>query len=353
MKKFNYSPLVGILTSKGKLEDSFRGDHSVFKSIQKELMKVGGLSFIFTTEGVHRDYVSGYIYLHHDQKWGKLSFPFPDLIYNKVSSRIEETHAPFLALKQLYKKEGKYFFNPCFFNKWESYCSLSKSKQLSAYLPKTWIYTNMNDLLSKLSTYHALYVKPVTGHKGKGIYKLSFDGLHFYLHRKNKRIKYFHSDFVQDIETLLKNKQYLIQTEIHTDKIDKCKYDLRILCLFDNGIHKIFGVGVRKAAAHSIITHVPNGGDIISFQRIEHKCSISQLNWLAQTVGAQLTESYGFIGEFSMDVGLTPQGDPMLFEVNSKPMIFDEMTIQKNRITQLVELFTKLTNVTTFVQEDF
>ncbi|MGM0876860.1 MAG: YheC/YheD family protein [Bacillota bacterium] len=346
MRKFNYFPLVGILTSKGKIEDSFRGDLSVFKSIQKELIRIGGLSFIFTTEGVNENYVSGYILYETHEKWGKISFPFPDIIYNKVSSRNEEKTNPFLTLYDFYKQRNKPFFNPSFFDKWDIYQTLSKSNQLLPYLPKTWVYTNMNDLLSKLNTYHSLYVKPVNGHKGKGIYKLSFDGLYYYIHRKNNRIKYFHSDFVHYVGKLLKECPYLLQMDIQTDKIDDCKYDLRILCLYDKGSHKISGIGVRKAAENSIITHVPNGGDIVSFQRIKHKYSDQQLNWLAETVGDELTKSYGFLGEFSMDIGLTPDGNPYIFEVNSKPMIFDEPDIQKKRVTQLVGMFRDLANTT-------
>lgn len=353
MRKFNYFPLVGILTSKGKKADSFLGDPSVFKSIQKELMTIGGLSFIFTTEDVHKDKVSGYIYYENYEKWGKITFPFPDIIYNKVSSRKEEISAPFLTLFDLYKKENKHFFNPSFFDKWESYLTLSKSKHLVPYLPETWVYTNMKDLLYKLTTYHSLYAKPIHGHKGIGIYKLSFDGSHYYIHRKNNKVKYFHSDFVIDVGMLLRKRQYLLQMDIHTDKIANCKYDLRILCLYDKGCHKICGIGVRKAAENSIITHVPNGGDIISFEQVMHKCSIEQLNWLTKTVGDELIKKYGFIGEFSMDVGLTPEGKPYIFEVNSKPMIFDEMDIQSKRITQLVKMFSELANSTINNKKDF
>jgi hypothetical protein len=54
-----------------------------------------------------------------------------------------------------------------------------------------------------------------------------------------------------------------------------------------------------------------------------------------------------------MDVGLTPDGNPFIFEVNSKPMVFDEKSIQKKRITQLVELFIKLAKNTNNYREDF
>ncbi|MBZ5748923.1 YheC/YheD family endospore coat-associated protein [Metabacillus rhizolycopersici] len=345
MKNVNYSPLVGILTSKGQKKDSFRGDLSVFKSIQKEIMKIGGLSFIFTTDGVCEDHVLGYIYYESQEKWGPISFPFPDIIYNKVSFRKDEETTSFQSLYHLYKQEHKYFFNPSFFDKWEIHQTLSTSKQLTSYLPETWIYTNMTDLLNKLHTYHSLYLKPKNGHKGQGIYNIVYDQSSYYIHKKNNRIKYDESDFVHDVEKLINQRHYLLQKDIQTDLIDNCKYDLRILCLYNhNGFHKICGIGIRKAVKNSIITHVPNGGEIVSFEKMKHICPVEELNWLSETVGALLTKQYGFIGEFSLDVGLTPEGKPIIFEVNSKPMIFDERDIQKRRITHLVQLFSVLNN---------
>ncbi|KKI90772.1 hypothetical protein WQ54_18650 [Bacillus sp. SA1-12] len=353
MKKFSYFPLVGILTSPGKTEDSFRGEQQVFKALQKELLRIGGLSFIFTTEDFKEHYVNGYIYNEHADKWGKRTFPIPDLIYNKISFRKEELSALFLSLKQTYENNGKFFFNPSFFDKWESYCALEKSSKLKSYLPKTWMYRTINDLLAKLATYRSLYIKPVNGHKGKGIYKLSFDGMNYYIHKKNQTSTYLYADFIKAAEKILMRKPYLLQKEVITDTLDGCKYDLRIICLYDKGIHKIIGIGVRKADENSIITHVPNGGEIIPFQQIKDQCSKDKLNWLAEIVGSQLTKRYGFVGEFSMDVGITPRGKPILFEVNSKPMIFDEIDIQTKRIEQTAKLFAELANNTIHNKKEF
>jgi hypothetical protein len=70
------------------------------------------------------------------------------------------------------------------------------------------------------------------------------------------------------------------------------------------------------------------------------------LNRIAEAVGRELTKKYGLIGEFSMDIGLTSGGKPFIFEVNSKPMIFDEPDIQKKRESQLVKTFNDIANST-------
>jgi hypothetical protein len=219
MRKYKYSPLVGILTSKGKKENTFRGEHAYFKSIQKKLMAIGGLSFIFTTDDVHESYVTGFVFYETTEKWGKISFPFPDLIYNKVSSRKEETSPPFLSLYDSYKQKNKPFFNPSFFNKWDIYQTLSKSYRLVPFLPETWIDMTIHDLLSKLNNDHSLFVKPVNGHKGKGIYHLSFDGVHYTIQTKTNKVMYTHDNFVQYVGSLLQKNKFLLQKDIQTDKI--------------------------------------------------------------------------------------------------------------------------------------
>jgi len=341
MEIYNY-PLVGIYASKGRKKDTFRGDITVFKSIQKEMKNFGAQSFVFTNDNIHADRISGYVYFEGYNRWGKVSFPFPDLIYNKISTRSEETSSEFQHLYELYKQQEKPFFNPGFFNKWDCHLALSKQKNLEPYLPKTWIYTKEVDLDNLIYTYPSLYLKPVNGYKGSGIVRMMKHDHHFTIQTKQEQLMISTSELKTWIENSLQSHSYIIQEEIETDKFDGCKYDLRVLCMYKKGGYSIVGVGVRKAPKGSIVTHVPNGGEILSFQKVQDRCSIEQIDLLANQVGAILTEKFGFIGEFSMDIGVATDSSLYLFEINSKPMIFDENDIQQKRIVQLVELFLSL-----------
>jgi len=336
------APLVGLLVSKGSKEETFLGDIAFFKDLQKEMTSNGGILFLFLLEGIQQDSITGYMFYEGQNKWRRQRFPYPDLIYNRISSRAEESNPSFFKLKELYKKKNKYFFNPCFFNKIECYTLLSSIRTLQPFLPKTWPYTSMEDLLKKLSFYQTLFIKPVQGYKGKGIYKLAANGTYFTVYHGSKKTNYLHYEFVSLIKKICEKKQYLIQEEIHTDMIDRCKYDLRIHCLYNSGKHTITGIGVRKAAPDSIMTHVPHGGHIISVDEIKHKLNEDTLKWLAEQIGQSLSSFYGFVGEFSMDIGLTRDYEPILFEVNSKPMKFDEQDIQTERIKRLSKLFVAL-----------
>lgn len=342
MKKYNYFPLVGILASKGRKSNSFRGDAVMFKAIQKELMNKGGLSFVFTTDDIQDNSIIGYVFSEKNKKWGKASFPFPPIIYNKISSRMDEKTTDFIKLQQSYQQKNKTFFNPYFFNKWQCYQALTKEQKLLTYLPKTWHHTN-NLLILNLLKFGAIYAKPIKGRKGKGIYKLKEQDKIYYIFTKDTFKTYHKSSFLDELEYIIP-KDYILQQEIETDTVEGCKYDLRIHSLYSSGSYQITGIGVRKAAKNSIITHVPNGGEIISFASVGDNISINELDHLTELVGNSLSKSFGFVGEFSMDIGITPHGKPYIFEVNSKPMLFDEGNIQKKRITGLTELFIELAN---------
>lgn len=340
MKAVDFFPLVGILVSKGNKENTFRGDAATFKQLQDLLHKEGGLSFIFTLEDFHSTHVDGYVFIERKDKWATIVFPLPQIIYNRLSTRQEEQSTDFQRITKFAKKNNITITNPSFFNKWDTYKLLSENEAINAYLPTTIQYSEAQSLLNMLNTFSSLYFKPLLGSKGKGIYKLSYqDQQYILIDTIGKSLSLSKNDFLRNITQLVENEPYLLQEEIHTDKIEGQKYDLRVLCIYNNGIHAIKGIGVRVANAERITTHVPNGGSIVPLHLVEGKFDGMQLAWLAENVGKSLENHYGFIGEFSMDIGIDLFGTPYVFEVNSKPMVFDEKDIQLPRIHHLVSLF--------------
>ena len=125
-------------------------------------------------------------------------------------------------------------------------------------------------------------------------------------------------------------------------KKDGHRYDYRLLVHYENGLFKITGKAVRMAQIQEITTHVPKGGKIYPYQQVMTKAVDGQLTALAQTCGTVLSKQLGFIGEFSIDLGENEAGEFFIYEVNSKPMQFDEVDIEKNRLFHLKKLFIEL-----------
>lgn len=342
MKADDFFPLVGILASKGYKENTFRGDSLTFKQLQFLLYKEGGLSFIFTLEDFHSTHVDGYVFIEGKNKWAKVVFPLPQIIYNRLSTRQEEQSTDFQRVSKIAIKKQISIINPSFFNKWDIYKILSEHEALKSYLPTTIHYSGEQSLLNMLKIFTSIYFKPVQGSKGKGIYKIIFQNSQYILFDKTgKPLSLSKDDFSRTLNQLVGNEPYLVQENIHTDTIEGQKYDLRILCIYNNGTYVIRGIGVRVARAGRITTHVPNGGSIVPIHLVNDKFDQEQLDWLANEVGRSLEKHYGFIGEFSMDIGIDLLGTPFVFEVNSKPMVFDEEEIQQARLHHLVSLFQK------------
>jgi hypothetical protein len=90
------APLVGLLVSKGSKEETFLGDIAFFKDLQKEMTSNGGSLFLFLLEGIQQDSITGYMFYEGQNKWRRKHFPYPDLIYNRISSRAEESNPSFL-----------------------------------------------------------------------------------------------------------------------------------------------------------------------------------------------------------------------------------------------------------------
>lgn len=75
-------------------------------------------------------------------------------------------------------------------------------------------------------------------------------------------------------------------------------------------------------------THVPAGGVVISTEDLPMKTDQEIIEKLVSQCGKQLIAFYDDIGEFSADVGVTPDGKYYIFELNAKPMDFDEAPIK-------------------------
>lgn len=336
-------PVIGILTAR-KADGTIAGNSDLFIKLQKKLIDHGGISYIFTPEDVDDASINGYVYLPVMDQWKKIKAPWPDLVYNRIPFRkaeqSEKLHAFFSALKLKHIP----FFNPCFLDKYALYCLLQKHSGLKNFLPETVLVTDLKTLYSFLEKHPSVYLKPSLSAKGKGIFRLSSTGFPQLIleDSKGKETYLDFLDFWEDWGWELIEKQYLVQEEIHSAKYEGKKFDLRILAHANEGGYIVSGVGVRQAVKQDVTTHVPNGGKLLPYD-LFHSEELDQFIALTvDQIGELLTSHYGFFGEFSIDAGISSDGNYYLYEVNSKPMSFDETGIEERKIEQLCRLFFQL-----------
>ena len=337
-------PFIGILvqeTPKGTIPLDFQ----LAERLAKEAFSKGGVVGLLPLGKWKNPFWEGYLFDNRRKIWVKGLFPFPDLFYNRIAKRKTEESPLFSDTFQASQTKGVPFFNPKFFDKYEIYLLLKESPELLSYLPETIFIKEKRELQSFLHRHKTIYLKPANHFKGSGVMvcKLLDKGIVV----RNFQEKSFFSSFDSFWFTLKPTFQrfpYIAQKAIFPKKLKGRRYDFRVLAQLVQNRFKVTGIGVRWSAEHNITTHIPRGGRLLPYELFKNENLDAQIYGLVQKTGEKLIEKYGFVGEFTIDLGIDKKGEMKIFEVNSKPMSFDEKEIDRARIKHLYELFLHMTN---------
>jgi glutathione synthase/RimK-type ligase-like ATP-grasp enzyme len=338
-------PLIGIMTARKK-DGSMAGNGSLFKEIQKKLISFAGISFIFTLDGAADDYIDGYTFIHEKNSWIKVRVPYPDLVYNRIPFRKSEQDIRYQSFFSTLKKKNIPFFNPCFIDKYELYCLLVNHPILHSFLPKTILIHDKRAFSHFLKGNKSIYLKPAQSARGKGIYRVNLD-IHSQIKLEglieNKTYQSL-NHFWEEWEMVFQEKNYLAQEEIKSFRYQGKRFDFRILAHAENDSYFVTGVGIRQSQGQEITTHIPSGGRLLPYQLVQTEQHDQFIETVVTHIGEALSDEFGYFGEFSIDAGISNSGHYYLYEVNSKPMSFDEMEIEEKKIKKLCLLFLQLTN---------
>lgn len=335
-------PLVGIMASPKK--EGFIGNIGLFKRLQLSLARKGGNSIVFTPDQLSDDGMDGFCFLPAHRNWIKMKAPLPDIIYNRLISHEDEVKH----LEKVHNLADLYdipIFNPCFFDKWELYLQLKSHQELAPFLPRTSLM-NEENLAEFLQTYKEVYIKKRKSKKGIGLSCISNNGHSYILKTTSTKtllfpsIKKLYQYFCKDGPV----HSYIIQEAIATLPFEGRKFDYRILAHANERDFDTTGIGVRVATKQQVTTHVPAGGSIVSLEDLPFELDVPAIRKLINLCGKHLSTFYDNLGEFSADIGVTPDGKLFLFELNAKPMDFDEPEIKTASIEKLTDLFIAKSN---------
>lgn len=336
-------PLIGILTGRKK-DNKVTGNGRLFKELQKEIMKNGGLSIVFTPQNINDNSISGYMYLPTKDKWYTVQCPIPHVIYNRVPFRRIEKSDSFYEANQFFKNKNIPFFNTCFLDKHELYRVLSMDSYFQKLIPETIKIGEKSPFQTFFQKHRQLYIKPSLGSKGKGIYLASLNKdstIQLQGQEELQMYEDFHTFWLKWNSVFLK-KSYIAQKAINPLLYNGKRFDFRILVHYVNNQFNVTGIGIRQSKEQNITTHVPNGGIILPYKQLQSEKHDQFITELANRAGKLLSKQIGFFGEFSIDAGITADGKYVIYEINSKPMRFDEQEIEKKRFQTLASLFLEL-----------
>jgi hypothetical protein len=277
--------------------------------------------------------------------WERITSPFPDLVYNRIPFRRSEEELKSSMFFANLKEKNIPFFNPGFIDKFELYHLFKNHPFLHTFLPATIPAKQKHKLSAFLSQYQTIYLKPSQSARGNGIFKLELDTAgKVHVKGLNEDDEFVTFDlFWEEWESRLLEKNYLAQEEIKSILYEGKRFDFRILAHAEKNHYKVTGIGIRQSQKQDITTHIPSGGRLLPYKQLQNDEYDFFIETVVQHIGASLTETFGFFGEFSIDMGISQSGQFYIYEVNSKPMSFDETDIEKRKIERLCQLFLQLT----------
>ncbi|WP_343834733.1 YheC/YheD family protein [Bacillus horti] len=360
-KKGYLVPLIGIMAAKGN-NAPFTGNRRNFIDLIGTGKRNGAILYVFTPDQIdwENEQIRGWFYNFSVKGWQEALFPFPNVIYNRISTREQESSSDAQQAISRFQAYGKRLtlFNPHFFNKQDTFQLLKSSRELSSFLPDTQILQTKQDLVQMLRKHQTIYLKPTKGKAGKGILRIII--------QPNERNFLFTSQLsnqiismtVTSVEKLWRLYQkyrisspYIAQQGIELETIQDQPFDFRVLVQKNKtGQWEVTGVGTRVAGKNRITTHVPQGGRIENSNSVlealypnQAPLILANIHQLALAIAKILEANYHVLGEMSMDIGLDKKKRLWFFEANSKPMKFDEPTIRTKSLNNLIDYSKHLT----------
>lgn len=332
-------PLIGIMTtSHSRSSTRPFGSKSNMMRQYLQANNMNAYYFAFSPEDInwYNETIQAYFILPGG-KWERKTVPFPDVIYNRVTSRRLEQSQAMKNIKERFLKRDIAIFNWNFYDKWQIYNVLQSDKEAFKHVPESVINPSAAKTQEMLENHRFIYLKPSGGSLGKGIYRITYHKKRGYfvryrLGKRNVLLRF--SRFESMMDRLVKRRglnlhNYVLQQGISLIELDGCPLDFRIH-LNKNGNNEwvAAGIGAKKAGKGSVTTHVRTGGQLMTpeyaLTRIYGEAKGKEMLAKAKKTTIKLAETIErndsrLIGELGFDIGIDKNGAIWMFEANAKP----------------------------------
>lgn len=343
-------PFFGILTvGEGA---AFIGNRENFKDISQSGKRWGALVYVFTPQGINweKKKVRGYLYNKRLNSWYEAILPFPHVVYNRIPTRKAERQPEVRrTLNRIHEMPNVTLFNRRYFNKQQLFSLLEFHPEVHPFLPETKKLDTFARFRSFCTEHKFVYLKPVRGKAGEGIMRLAYKNDRWLLQRLKeqkavtRRFTNLH-DVWKHIKFHTKQQKYIMQQGIRRALYHGKPFDVRVLVQKNGeGEWGVTGVGIRRSGSQNITTHVPRGGSIHTLSSVlqalfktDSEQMENTIHDTALAIARSLNAEWTDLAEMSMDLGLTTTGKLWFFEANAKPEKFDEPSIRRASLANLI-----------------
>lgn len=228
--------------------------------------------------------------------------------------------------------------------------------ELSKYLIPTFELKVASDVIEYLNEKNSIFIKPIGGYRGIGIYNIIRKSSEEYILKNNVEMKEFNKDQLIEFITGILEKKYIMQPTIKAKTKDELVYDFRIhIQRRGNGEWGITKIYPRIGLKGNILSNVSQGGMISSIQYFlftqfgEEKAKFyeEELKKVALEIAIAIDKHYKFkIDELGIDLTIDEKGDIKFFEANAGPQSkYHEWERAKNSIAYAKYIANKSKNI--------
>jgi glutathione synthase/RimK-type ligase-like ATP-grasp enzyme len=351
-------PVIGILVPyifPHQPERLFGGITSWCREVVEACRRQGAFVYFFTPGGIaaQGNQLEGWTYAGG---WRKGSFPIPDIIHNRLTSRKFENKSNVQKLfKESKEKHGTEIFNEKYLDKTEVFAALKKLPSLLRYLPESHAFMGMETLKAMATKYRILFMKPIRGSLGKGIIRIQrLPGggfaCHFSEQTGTRRVI---SATLSHVYSLLsprfKAQKFQIQQGLPIATAARRPVDFRALVQKGvTGKWELTSLMGRIAGPHHFVSNLAKGGAITPARTAINRANIpisrkgiaiKELQKAALLIanGVDATIESHF-GELGIDLAVDRTGRVWLLEVNSKPSKNEQIPQMEGKIRPSVKM---------------
>jgi len=364
-------PLIAVMINKETPEDLERpfGNISAFCHELAEACAANGtFVYFFTPQAItrQRTLLSGWV---RDEEWRKQILPLPEVIYNRLPNRTAENQPQ---VQTLINETSRYYgisiFNERFLDKHEVFELLADHESAKNYLPESELLTSYEQLQQFMSKYPVVYVKPVQGSLGRGIFRLTaLTDKTYSLERaisSSQKINKYSTlkRLYQDLKPRLAKRRYQLQQGLSVIQTGRRPVDFRALVQKNGqGEWAVTSIVARTAGNEQFVANLARGGSISTvmntlpntnlLQHISHEAIFNSLKTIALTIAKALDEKVNeHFAELGIDLAVDVQGNIWLIEINSKPSKVDRSSLS-TKIRPSVRMLVAYANYLTGFQE--
>ncbi|WP_040948610.1 YheC/YheD family protein [Gorillibacterium massiliense] len=339
-RTLSVGPIVGVMLRKisSNMLRPFGNVTSFARELTEAARLSGGLVYFFSADQLEErgGRIAGLIY---NKGWKKGMFPYPDALYNRLTSRVVEKSTKV----QRFISEAKtqyhsVVFNERYLDKAEVFSALKKEADVAEVLPESYTYQGSKMLRAMLNRHAAVFLKPVLSSLGKGIIRVrrgGSGGYESHIAGNDGKIRQMNfASFPSMLKSLgprLKKAKYIIQEGIDLLTSSGSPIDFRALVQRNGkGEWKLTSIVARIAASRTFVSNLARGGKLTTVDGAFsagnlpvhlRSATSSRLKKVAVDIakGIETQISDAHFAELGIDLAVDYHGRVYLLEVNSKP----------------------------------